>query len=150
MPDPARTTLLRPTRPAPLPPSAGPGGEPTVGVWAPEGGRLVAGGEPVGGAVVGSSAGGATGVGTGEEAGGTNIEGGGEGGVEGDGVGARLGGAGAGVGGLGVGGVAGGLPAGAGVGACAMAETAKKARKRRVEKALAIILMLGKLGIQDK
>lgn len=137
MPDPASTTLLRPTWPAPLPPSAGPGGEATLGVWAPEGGRVVAGGEPVGGAVVGSSTGGAT-VGAGEEAGGTKMEGG----VEGDGVGARVGGAGAGVGGLGGGGVAVGLPAGAGVGDCAMAETAKRARKRRVEEALAMVMML--------
>lgn len=129
MPAPATTTLLRVTCPAPLPPSAGPGGEATLGVCASGAGELD-GGELVGG----SSLGGAE-VGEGDDAGGTKMEGDGAGelvtgGGEGGGVGVGSTGAGAGVAGVGV---EVGLPAGAGVGDCATAVTAKMASKRREE-----------------
>lgn len=131
MPAPTTTTLLRVTCPAPLPPSAepgGPGGEATLGVCA-SGADELDGGELVGG----SSLGGAE-VGEGDDAGGTKMDGDGAGEVtgegEGEGVGAASTGAGAGVAGVGV---EVGLPAGAGVGDCATAVTAKMASKRREE-----------------
>lgn len=136
MPAPATTTLLRVTCPAPLPPSAGPGSEATLGVCASGAGELD-GGELVGGAGVGSSLGGAE-MGEGGDAGGTKTEGDGAGevtgGGEGGGVGVGSTGAGAGVAGVGL---AVGLPAGAGVGDCATAVTAKMASKRREEEAMA-------------